>query len=268
MLNNINIFIQYFFSNLKKDFLIAYSYKGSFYGGYIMIIFNLMLMYYFINFINSDNSSNLFGYILIGLATSDVLLIISRSASSQITQYKNQGIYEELMQMPLNEHLITSSAIPYAILNSLIRVSIYLIFYYLFVGSFDINNSYLLLLTIVLLLISFIGISLIAAAITIIYFRGNAIVVLYVSLCTMFGGVLYPAKMLPFNLEFFSNLLSIKPGLEIIRQSLGFSNYDSIDIIYSLMSLSILSISYFLLGYYLVSYAINIAKIKATLSFY
>ena len=89
-----------------------------------------------------------------------------------------------------------------------------------------------------LAVMSFIGISLIAAAFSIIFFRGGAVILLFSGASTIFGGVFYPTSTFNFNIDFISIILSIKPTLDLIRSSIGVIELDKIEIFYSFLNLS------------------------------
>ena len=123
----------FIFNNIKKDLLIAF-YKGQFIGSYLAIF--LWSYFFTIKFAGSDSFNNLFSFIFVGIVMSDCLLIISRSCATQITTYKSQGIFEELMTCPVRNIFIVLSSIPYSIFSSLTRLICY-IFFFLFFTDYN-----------------------------------------------------------------------------------------------------------------------------------
>ena len=257
----------FIFNNIKKDLLIAYSYKGQFIGSYLAIFFNMIIFFYFIKFAGSDSFNDLFSFIFIGIVMSDCLLIISRSCATQITTFKNQGIFEELMTCPVRNIFLVLSSIPYSIFSSITRLICYISFFLFFTDyNFVTVNLMVIVSAFLLAVMSFIGVSLIAAAFSIIFFRGGAVILIFSGASTIFGGVFYPTSTFNFNIDFISIFLSIKPTLDLIRSSIGVIELDKIEIFYSFLNLIILSVFYILIGYFLTKYAIKHAKEKGTFS--
>ena len=115
-----------FFLGLHKDLLNAMSYKIQFFGSFLIIFFNLIIYYYFLEFIGASRLEavqlDYFKYIFVGLLMTDFSVLIVRSLSGPITTYKNQGIFEELMSLPVSEIQIIFNSLPYALLNGFVRM--------------------------------------------------------------------------------------------------------------------------------------------------
>lgn len=267
-------FFSLFFTGLRKDMLNAMSYRLQFFGSFVLIFFNLTVYFFFLEYIKSQNSSSndieYFKYLFVGLMMIDFSMLLSRSLSGPITTYKNQGIFEELMSLPISEIQIVLNSAPFAIINGFLRIACFLIFYIFMYGTIDIDlfGFLILLITIFFFILSSLGISLIFSAITLIFHRGEGLPFAYTAISTLLGGVFYPVNTISDNLEGITNLLPIKHILEIIRGTLDLSVYSRDQLTFNLTCLIILSLLLCFLGKLTFDKSLAIAKKKASLYVY
>ena len=153
-----------------------------------------------------DDTSNLFRsnpflFLLTGYMIIDLTVTILNIISSQISFLQTASIFEEIVatDKPFF-YMICSCAWPITLW--FFRNAFYfLISIYFF--ELDINLSFSLISLSILLsfFISFVlflfGLALLAASFTILFKRGNPVIIITVLLTTIFSGALYPVNVLP-----------------------------------------------------------------------
>lgn len=267
-------FFSLFFLGLRKDLLNSLSYKIQFFGSFFIIYFNLIVYFYFLEFvkINSIGQQNLdyFKYIFVGLLLTDFSMIMVRSLSGPITTYKNQGIFEELMSLPISELEIIFNSLPYALFNAFLRLLCFLIFYFALFGISFIDFKYfcMIMISLMLFIICSCGVSLIFTGITLIFHRGEGLPFAYTAISTIFGGVFYPASIISDNLFLITNILPIKHIIEVVRGLTGISDYSQNDLLFNILMLFMLSIFLMVSGFLVWKHALKTAKKQGSLYIY
>lgn len=261
-------------AGLRKDLLNAMSYKIQFFGSYLIIFFNLTIYFFFLEFIRLQDSSvnniDYFKYLFVGLMMIDFSMVMARSLSGPITTYKNQGIFEELMSLPMPDiHIILNSA-PFAIFNGLMRLGCFSIFFIIIYGYEQLNFSaaFLSALSIILFIVCSIGISLVFSSVTLIFHRGEGLPFAYTAISTLLGGVFYPVEVISKKLTPLSDILPIKHLLEILRGLNGISEYTDERFLYNIIFLFSLAIMFVFIGKIMFKRALHIAKKKGNLYIY
>ena len=267
-------FLSLFLLGLRKDLLNAMSYKVQFFGSFVIIFFNLTIYYYFLEFIKVSNITNLdieyFKFIFVGLLIIDFSTIIVRSLSGPITTYKNQGIFEELMSLPVPEIQIILNSLPYALFNGFLRVSCFILFYFLLYepSLLPLQDILLLCISILLFIICSCGISLIFTGVTLIFHRGEGLPFFYSAVSTLLGGVFYPVSIISEKLEVFTNILPIKHIIEVIRGITNISTSTEPSLYFNLGFLFILSLLFGFTGWLVWRKSLEITKRQASLYLY
>lgn len=267
-------FFSLFFLGLHKDLLNAMSYKIQFFGSFLIIFFNLIIYYYFLEFIGASRLEavqlDYFKYIFVGLLMTDFSVLIVRSLSGPITTYKNQGIFEELMSLPVSEIQIIFNSLPYALFNGFVRMICFLFFYVALYGFplIDIGSLTILLFSLLLFILCSCGISLIFTGITLIFHRGEGLPFIYSAISTLFGGVFYPVTIISEKLNLVANLLPIKHMIELTRGLSGITNYSESDLYFNIIFLTVLSIFFLIIGYFVWKKSLEVAKKQASLYIY
>ena len=267
-------FFSLFFLGLRKDLLNAMSYRVQFFGSFIIIFFNLLIYYFFLEFIrvssNGELKTDYFEYIFIGLMVIDCSMILVRSLSGPITTYKNQGIFEELMSLPVSELQIILNSLPFALFNSFLRMICFFLFFVFLYGVPEISFGILLLLlfSMLLFILTSVGISLIFTGITLIFHRGEGLPFIYSAFSTLFGGVFYPASVISEELSLLANILPVKHIIEIVRGLIQISDYSRSEFIFNITSLFCLTIFFTLVGYLIWKKSLELAKKEASLYIY
>ena len=125
----------------------------------------------------------------------DFSVIIVRSLSGPITTYKNQGIFEELMSLPVSEIQIIFNSLPYALFNSFMRMICFICFYIILYGLPLVNIGHFFILSgsLILFTLCSCGVSLIFTGITLVFHRGEGLPFVYSAVSTLLRRF-YPAE--------------------------------------------------------------------------
>ena len=148
--------------------------------GFIFI--QILIFYYLSKFFVLSNENNLsissldiFQYFIIGVCLLDISYALISSPSIQIEEFKKIGVLEDLYLLPMSPLVQTLASSLFPLFLSLIRLSIYIIFTLFLGGFFETNiiNILNIILALIISGISFLGISLIGASFSLLYFRGG-----------------------------------------------------------------------------------------------
>ena len=264
-----------FYDFLKRDFLIAVSYKFPFFIQFIGIFFSMFIFFFVSKLVGSGQnnllakySGNYFSFLLVGIAFSDFFLNSINSFSEEIRKGQLFGTLEALLTAPISITRIVIYSSVFNYLFSGMRFFLYFLFGKLFFDvSFGNINISCLAAVLILSLLSFWGIGMISATFVIIFKQGSPIKWLLGPATGLLGGIFYPLEVLPESLRHLAYLLPITHSVEAIRLLL-FKNADFYDISFNIISLTLLSVLLFPLGIYLFKLGLNIAKRQGSLLHY
>lgn len=260
---------------IKRDFLIATSYKTIFALQFFIILFGVS-MFYFVGQIFSGATSeflssyggNYFSFLLIGMAFIDYHVVSLRIFSGSIQESQMTGTMEIILLSPvkLSSMLLCSSL--WAYIFSSMRFIMYLSFGALLFGL-NVRNINIVSVIVILLLsiICFASIGIFLAGIVMIFKRGDSVNVIVSSLSMFLGGVLYPIEVLPDWIKALSYYVPLTHALKGMRLSVlqGYSLYQLFP---DAIVLTIFSLIFFPLGLLFFKFAVQRAKIKGTLTHY
>ena len=217
---------------------------------------------------NSNNlfNSNPFLFLLTGYMVIDLTVTILNITSSQISFLQTTSIIEEIISID-NPFFYMICSFAFPITLWIFRNTFYiLISIYFFDLKINLPSSFIDLLIFHIYLISFIlflfGMALFAASFTILYKRGNPVIVLTTIITTIFSGALYPIDVLPDQLLFLSNYFPTTHFLEIFRQFLTNNIIDS-SLAKNMSSLTIGPL-FLILGYLIFYKSLNLSKRNGT----
>lgn len=260
--------LNYIKAIFKKDLILSTKYKLQLIISYISVLIYLFTIYNFSKAVDSGDfeADNLFlnnpflflmsGYMIIDLTTT-ILNIIT----SQINFYQTSGMFEEMMSID-NQALFYLSSFLFVFFLWLIRNSLYFFistyFFDLDINIFfSIQNILMFSLYFALIVIFLFGISFLAASFTIIFKKGNPIIILGVLLTTIFSGAIYPINVLPAHLIVISNLI---PTTYFLNNFRAFLNGDILDFSNIFLYLLLTSIIIFFIGLFTFFYSISYSK--------
>ena len=224
----------FWISQLRKDFLWAFSYKISFFGQFIGIGLSVYTLFFISKTFEMSKSTHLIQYnenyflfAIIGLGTLDMINLCLRSATRSVRDAQAFGFIDVLISSRVSPQSIILSSLVYPFLMGFIRIVVYLFCaFFLQDLNFSILSVTLAVGVMLLTLISFMGLSLIAASFVILYKQGDPIYYLTGLTIFLFSGVLFPVSVLPEGLQPISSFIPVTHGLEMMRKILIFDSYE------------------------------------------
>lgn len=216
------------FAFLKRDFLIAISYKLQFVMQVASIFISTVTFFFLSKLIGPGIGNQLgpyggdyFSFVIIGVAFTDYLTVSLNTFSSQIRNAQVEGTIEALLVTPTSVPTILFSSTLYTFFFTSLRIVFYILFSTMFFGlQIQLTSFLSFIITLALTVAAFSGIGLISAAFIIVFKQGSP-VSWAVSLGSgLLGGVFYPVSVLPGWLIPVSSLLPITHALEAMRQVL------------------------------------------------
>jgi len=269
------MFLRRMLAFIKKDFLIAKSYKLMFiinWGG----IVTMTLTFYFISkmfghMINpyiARYGTEYFPFVIIGIAFSTYLYTALSAFSTNMRTEQMTGTLEALLLTPVRTRDIVTGMSLWDFVFASSRVLGYLLIGVFFLGL-DISkvNLFSSIIVLILTVICFSSIGILSAAIIILMKKGAPIAWFVSTFSSLFGGTYFPIEVLPVPMRGISYLLPITYSLRAFRWTIlkGYSLYEIktdllILIVYALI-LTPISILIF-------KWALKRAKINGSLSHY
>ena len=265
----------FWLAQVKKDFLVAFSYKLNFFSQFFYIIV-LMLPIFFLSetFAMTESphlreyGNNYFMFAVLGLSFSTFVVSCIGSASKAIREAQAFGYVEIILNSKISAGYFVLTSMIYPLIIGTVRIFFFLIVAY-FLQPFDLSfNSFMSFLGLSLLLVvPFIGIGLLAASYVILYKQGDPVVLLVNLVITVFSGTIYPVSVLPEFLTFISKVIPFTEGLDLIRKLIINNSTNHIDIS-DILFLLIFALVTFFIGHKVVRHAIHYSKLKGTLGRY
>ena len=244
------MFLRKMWAFVKRDFLIAKSYKLMFilnWGGIVTTTFT----FYFIsklfgNVVNpymAKYGTEYFPFVIIGIAFSTYLYTAISSFAGSLRMEQMTGTLEMLLLTPtrVRELMIGMSLWNFVFASS--RVFGYMLIGIFFLGL-DANNINIIasIATLIFTIISFSSLGVISAAIIMLFKKGAPFAWFVSTFSSLFGGTYFPIEVLPAPLRSISYLLPITYSLRALRHSIlnGYSLWEikgdlSVLIIYSVI---------------------------------
>ena len=260
---------------IKKDFINQASYRLSFFLNIFSIFLSVYIFFIFSRLFEGTNSyleeygNDYFFFLIIGIAISDLALRISSIINTEVRNYQLTGLFEEIINLRESTTSILLFSLIYPIFYSLMRLIIYLVAAVLF---FNLNLSYanlgFIIIALMLVIFSFIGISLISGAYAIAFKKGNPLSAINQISVMVLGGVFFPTTILPPWLSTISQFIPITHALEVIRYLFLPENNVNDQITYHLLIMVLFSFSLILLGLFLCGHAVKTGKKNGTLTIY
>ena len=220
---------------IKRDFLIATSYKLAFALQLLRILALVPIYYYFSRLVGDSRVAELelgeggyFAFLLIGMAFLDYLVVSLMTFNQSLRDSQLMGTLEIMLLSPtsLMGILIFSSGWVY--LFATIRFALYLVVGSLLGLDFQQGNPFGAFVVLFIAVLGFAGFGILSASITVVTKRGfglNAMMSLSSLVC---GGVLFPTTVLPDWLEKVSAFVPMTYASEGMRLALlkGYSTVE------------------------------------------
>ncbi len=275
MKNTLSNFFKRSSAFLKKDFINQSSYRLSFLLNIISIFIAVYVFFIFSKLFEGTNSyledfgNDYFFFLIIGITLSDFVIRICSVINTEVRNYQLTGIFEEIINIKGSTVELLSYSFLYPIFYSLLRMLIFLVFS-IFVFDLNLNfeNLFFIVTTIILTLISCLGIAYIAGAYALAFKKGNPLSALNQLSVMILGGVFFPTSILPAWLGAISQFIPITHALEITRHLFMYGNEINEKVLSHFAYLSLLSFILLAMGLYVCNLAIKIGKKNGTLTLY
>lgn len=266
----------FWISQLKKDFLVDFSYKISFFGQFFGMLFTAISFYFISEVFVESKSEHLeefnydyFIFATIGIAILDIVITIMKALTISLREAQSFGYIEMLFISKISASYIFLCSTIYPFIKSIIKFSIYLFFLQVIGGHefllISIIKSFFIFL---IMIIPFIGLSFLALSF-VLYFKQQDPINLLINLSvSIFAGILYPVSVLPKFMQDISYLIPLTSQLNSVRYVLINNSLD--DYLYS--GLFYIHISFSMLFLFLClklfKITINLVKRRGTISTY
>ena len=246
-------FYKKYLNYLIKDIRLNFNYKYAFVFQFISPIFYLAIFYNISLFVSESNQmapKDYFLYASIGICLIDILSIIVISQSKEIVNLKVSGVIEEIVFIDKNVTTTLIAMSSYSVFVSLVKVIFYFFMISIIMGYSVIpfENLFLSLITIFILIISFVFLALICGAFSLYFSRVGFLPMMFIIVSVFFGKAYFPSNFLPYGLEHISIFFSFSYGIENIRALSNFE-VDHTGIIFNIATIIFLSLCYFITGW-------------------
>ena len=191
---------------VKKDFILVTKYKLQLVISYMSILIYTFTIYNFSKAVSltEANETNLFLYnpflfLISGYMIIDITITILNIITSQINFYQTSGMFEEIMLIE-NQKLFYLSSFLFVFILWFFRNLVYLLVS-LYFFNLDINilfnfkNIVIFLISFISIIVFLFGISFLAASFTVVFKRGNPIIILGTLCTTIFSVAIYPINV-------------------------------------------------------------------------
>jgi len=266
----------FWFNQLKKDFLVDYSYKITFFGQFFGI-FLTAASFYFISeiFINTKSDHleafnyDYFIFATIGIAILDIVITIMRSLTQSLREAQSFGYVEFLFISKIKPGYIFLCAAIYPFLKGIIKFILYvLLIQILSDHSFLFSSIIISFFLFLVMLIPFLALSYLSVSF-VLYFKQSDPINFFINIIiSVFSGIIYPVTVLPVFMQNISNFIPLTNQLNSARQVLINNSFDQY--IYSTLFFIHLSFSilFLLLCIHIFKISIYAVKRKGTIGTY
>ncbi|MCF7907315.1 MAG: ABC transporter permease [Candidatus Omnitrophica bacterium] len=260
---------------IKKDFQIFLSYKLFFMLRWAGIVIPVVTFYFISKFIDqqgniafSEYRGGYFPFVVIGLSVYGYLLVLLRSASEGMRQEQMYGTLEVIFATPVKSSIVAISAGLWNSLIALVAMVVCLVTgILLFKEGIVALDWFALFLTLIMIVVNFLSIGILAAAVIVVCKRGDPIAWFASTFFAFFGGVYYPVSVLPKGFQKISQFLPITYAVRALRKVI-LAGATSVEITNELVVLFICAVCLLPLSLIIFSYAVRRAKMSGSLSYY
>jgi len=259
---------------LRRDFLLAVSYRGAFILQQLGIAFGVPVLYFISQVMEGGQADSLaqyggkyFPFLLLGVAFQDFITVSQSSFTTSIREHQFMGTLEIVMLSPTPVPLILIFSSLWGYIFTSFRFVIYLLCGFLFGLDLSAANVPAFLLILVLSVASMASLGILIAAATLIIKRSEGINLMMTGISLAFGGVAYPVTLLPDWLQWVPKVIPFSYALQGMRSSL-LTGAGVIELLPALNALALFSVVLLPIGLYAFSLATRYAKINGTLGQY
>lgn len=263
------------FAFLKRDFLMAISYRLSFAMQIVGMLISVFV-FFFVSRLFGDAArpmlkeygGNYFSFVLVGIAFTGYLGVGLSSFSQSISREQSLGTLEAMLVTPTGIATMVLSMSLWSFVLTSLNVVLYLLIASLLFGV-DLRhiNVPCALVGQALTILCFASLGIISASFIMVLKRGDPINWIFGGISTLVGGVYYPVQVLPKPLMAVSYLLPITYALRAIRLSV-LRGYGFHALRFELGMLVAFTALYLPLSILAFRYAVKRAKIEGSLTHY
>ena len=266
----------FWFNQLKKDFLVDYSYKITFFGQFFGILLTAA-SFYFISetFINTKSDHlksfnyDYFVFATIGIAILDIVITIMRSVTQSLREAQSFGYVEILFISKIKPGYIFLCAAIYPFIKGVIKFILYILLIQILSNhSFLFSSIIISFFLLLVMLIPFLALSYLSVSF-VLYFKQSDPINFFINvIISVFSGIIYPVTVLPMFMQNIANYIPLTSQLNSTRQLLINNSLD--EYIYSNLFFIhlFLSIFFLLLCFYVFKISIYSVKKKGTIGTY
>ncbi|MCK5708442.1 MAG: ABC transporter permease [Candidatus Aureabacteria bacterium] len=216
-----------------KDAKIEKRYHLHFLFQFLKILTTLTIYYFLSKLIiykNTDYSiKSYFSFILIGISFFSILRVGLTAFTEELIRSINTGVLESLMMSPVPASLIILCSSIWKHIFNFFRIFMYFIIgIFLFNANIMMPDIFSLIVVIILSLIIFSSLGLISSSLVIFVKRSDPVNWILGQIFFIFGGVLFPVKILPAPLQVFSKMIPLTYALDSFR-SIFLSGHNIVD---------------------------------------
>jgi ABC-2 type transport system permease protein len=213
---------------LKRDFLNDASYRFAFALNFVGILFTVTLWFFISRFLGknvtlpgSGDTVDYFPYVLLGIAAMGYLQTALGGFSRKLRAEQLTGTLEALLATPLSMRMLVVGTLVWNFLVSSFEVILYVA---IAAAFFDmpIHASGIVgfALALALSIGCAVALGMLSASFIIVFKRGDPVNMLITAFSALFGGVFFPAQVLPSWLEPVSKVVPLTYALDAMRGSL------------------------------------------------
>ncbi len=259
---------------LKRDFLIATSYKVTFGAMLLSILGTVPFLFFVSRLFGGANAGllapyrgNYFAFLLIGLAFTDYLVLSVGTFNTSLRESQLMGTFETILLSPTSIPGLLFYSSLWGYLFTSIRFALYLgggLLFGLDLGRANIPAAFGIL---AISILSFAAIGIFIAAVTTVIKKGEILTAIATGVSGILGGVIYPTPVLPSWLQPVSRLIPIRYALEAMRLAL-IQGYGVSQLWPQFLALAIFAVVLLPLSILSFWLAIRYAKVAGTLGQY
>lgn len=253
---------------IKRDYLGEINYRLSFVLQFLGIFVHVAVWYYVSKLVGGAAwqgvGSDFFSFVLVGIAFSRSFDLALNAPSGKIGE--DLGVIEIMFTSRTSPSQIVLMGPLWRVIFTILHTALYLLIgAWLFHANISHGNLIVVLFTFLLTLAALIGIGLFAASIFMIFKTSHYFTIFFIYLFQVFGGVYFPASILPQKIQFISNLLPTTYSLHILRGMLtkGLPWNAFINDFFALILFSIILVP---LGLFSFEKTVKMAKASGTLA--
>ena len=214
---------------VKKDMMIAVSYKLQFIFQFSQVFFSVAIIYFIGKMLGNSGKSNLleaygadyFSFALVGLAVASYLKTGLVTITNDIRQIMNQGVLEAMCACPIGYKWLLLCSALWPFIFETFRITFYFfIAMFIFGLRFHEANWLGAVVTMVVTIPIFLMLGITSCSILILVKRGDPVNWIFSSASSLLAGTMFPIAVLPNWLRAIALCLPLTHSLEAMRKCL------------------------------------------------